>query len=184
MTREEAVAILNEWTASEALRRHARMVEIAMRAAARAHGGDEERFALAGLLHDADYDAWPDEHPARIVRLLRERGDEDLAYAIGAHFTRWGNPPRALIDRALLACDELTGFIHACALVRPDRLRGLEPASVRKKLASRSFAAKVDRDEIVAGIAALGADTDAHIAMIVAALLACEGELGLEPAGA
>jgi predicted hydrolase (HD superfamily) len=183
MTRDEAIAILHEWTASEALRRHARMVEIAMRAAARAHGGDEERFGLAGLLHDADYDAWPEEHPARIVALLRERGDEELAYAISAHFTRWGNPLRSTMDKALLACDELTGFIHACALVRPNRLRGLDPASVRKKLASRSFAAKVDRDEIAAGIAALGVDPDAHVAMIVAALREHEAELGLAPTG-
>jgi predicted hydrolase (HD superfamily) len=182
VTRDEALAILHEWTKSEALLRHARMVEIAMRAAARAHGGDEERFGLAGLLHDADYEAWPDEHPKRIVALLRERGDEDLAYAISAHATsRTGVSPRSLIDKALVACDELSGFVHACALVRPERLRGLEPKSVRKKLKSPAFAAKVDRAEIQAGIEALGVDLDAHIVMIVAAFREHEEELGLVP---
>ncbi len=182
MTRDEALAILREWTKTEALLRHARMVEIAMRAAARAHGGDEERFGLAGLLHDADYEAWPDEHPKRIVALLRERGEEDLAYAISAHaHSRTGDAPRALLDKALVACDELSGFLHACALVRPERLRGLEPKSVRKKLKSPAFAAKVDRAEIQAGVEALGVDLDAHITMIVAALREHEEELGLLP---
>lgn len=182
LTRDDALAILHEWTPSEALRRHARMVEIAMRAAARAHGGDEERFALAGLLHDADYEQWPGEHPNRIVALLRERGEEDLAQAVAAHVGRTGVAPAALMDRALLACDELSGFLHACALVRPDRLRGLEPRSVHKKLRSPSFAAKVSREEIHRGIALLGADPDALIAMIVAALREHEEELGLTPA--
>ena len=184
MTRDEAIAILHEWTKTEALRRHARMVEIAMRAAARAHGGDDERFGLAGLLHDADYEAWPDEHPKRIVALLRERDEQDLADAINAHVTsRTGAQPRSLMDKALVACDELSGFLHACALVRPERLRGLEPKSVQKKLKSPSFAAKVDRAEIAAGVAALGVDLDAHIAMIVAALREHEEELGLLPPG-
>ncbi len=184
MTRDEAIALLHDWTKTDALRRHARMVEIAMRAAARAHGGDEERFALAGLLHDADYEAWPDEHPFRIVALLRERGDEELAYAISAHSPRWGFAARSTIDRCLFACDEITGFIHACTLVRPERLRGLEPKSVRKKLKTPAFAAKVDRAEIYASAALLGVDLDAHIAMIVAALLPHEVELGLAPLGA
>src|SRR5262245_9852074 len=184
MTRDEAIEILHDWTKSEALLRHARMVEIAMRAAARRHGGDEERFALAGLLHDADYEAWPDEHPARIVALLRERGDDDLAQAIAAHaHERTGTVATALMDRALIACDELSGFLHACALVRPDRLRGLEPKSVQKKLRTPAFAAKVDRSEIQAGMAALGADPDEHISMLIAALREHEEELGLIPGG-
>lgn len=184
MTRAEALEILQSWTQTDALRRHARMVEIAMRAAGRRHGGDEERFGLAGLLHDADYEAWPDEHPKRIVALLRERGEPDLAYAISAHaHSRTGDAPRAPIDKALVACDELSGFIHACALVRPERLRGLEPKSVQKKLATPKFAAKVDREEIRAGIESLGVDADEHIAMLIAAFREHEEELGLVPAG-
>jgi predicted hydrolase (HD superfamily) len=182
LTRDDAVAILHDWTKTPALRAHARMVEIAMRAAARAHGADEHLFGIAGLLHDADYEAWPDEHPARITALLRERGEEEIAYAISAHYTIWGHPAHATLDKALLACDELTGFVHACALVRPDRLRGLEPKSVIKKLKSPSFAAKVDRNEIRLGVEALGVPLDDHIRMIVAALLAHEEELGLRPA--
>jgi predicted hydrolase (HD superfamily) len=184
MTRDEAIAILHEWTRTPALRGHARMVEIAMRAVARARGEDEGLFGNAGLLHDADYEAWPEEHPSRIVALLRSRGEEAIAYAISAHFTKWGNPAESTLDRALLACDELTGFLHACALVRPERLRGLGPSSVRKKLKSPSFAAKVDRDEIALGAAALGVELDAHIETIVAALREHEAELGLLPAGA
>jgi predicted hydrolase (HD superfamily) len=182
ITRDEALAILHDWTKTPALRGHARMVEIAMRAAARTHGGDEDLFGITGLLHDADYEAWPDEHPQRIMALLRERGEEEIAYAISAHSLRWGHAPRSLLDRAILACDELTGFIHACALVRPDRLRSLEPKSVVKKLKTASFAAKVDRNEVQAGIEALGVEPDAHIRMIVEALRAHEEELQLLPA--
>lgn len=184
LTRAAAIEILHEWTKTPALRGHARMVEIAMRAAAREHGGDEDLFGVTGLLHDADYEAWPDEHPKRIMALLRERGEEEIAYAISAHYTIWGNPARSLLDKSLLACDELTGFIHACALVRPERLRGLEPKSVIKKLKSPSFAAKVDRNEINLGVEAFGRPLDDHIRMIVGALLAHEAELGLVPASA
>ncbi|MFN0150011.1 MAG: metal-dependent phosphohydrolase [bacterium] len=181
LTRADALELLHDWTKTPALRAHARMVEIAMRAAAREHGGDEELFGITGLLHDADYEAWPEEHPNRIVALLRERGEEEIAYAISAHYTIWGHPARSLLDKALLACDEITGFVHACALIRPERLRGLEPKSVIKKLKSPSFAAKVDRNEINLGVDALGCGLDAHIRMIVAALLAHEIELGLVP---
>jgi predicted hydrolase (HD superfamily) len=181
LARDDALAILNEWTKTPALRAHARMVEIAMRAAARAQGADEHIFGITGLLHDADYEAWPEEHPARITALLRERGEEEIAYAISAHYTIWGNPARSALDKSLLACDELTGFVHACALVRPDRLRGLESKSVIKKLKSPSFAAKVDRNEIRLGVEAVGAGLDDHIRMIVGALLVHEEELGLRP---
>jgi len=142
-----------------------------------------ERFGLAGLLHDADYDSWPAEHPSRIVAWLRERGDEDLAHAISAHYTRWGVPYDSLLDKALLASDEITGFIMACALVRPTRTEGLEPKSVKKKLKDKAFAAGVDRFEVAEGmrmlIEAVGGTEDAHLARIIAVLHEHRAELGL-----
>ena len=191
MTRSEALIIVDKLVKSQNIRKHLLAAEAAMEglyryfaANARKPELNEEAWALVGLLHDADYEAWPDEHPRRIVALLRERGEEDLADAINAHATsRTGVQPRSLMDKALVACDELSGFLHACALVRPDRLRGLERKSVQKKLKSTSFAAKVDRAEIQAGVVALGVDLDAHIAMIVAALREHEEELGLLPPG-
>ena len=106
---------------------------------------------LAGLLHDADYDSWPEEHPRRIVAWLRERGEAALAHAISAHYTRWNVPYDHLLDKALLASDEITGFVMACALVRPTRTEGLEPKSVKKKLKDKAFAAGVDRFEVAEG---------------------------------
>ncbi|MBD3267756.1 HD domain-containing protein, partial [bacterium] len=151
LTREEAWAKLCEWTESEALRIHARSVEIAMRAAAHRHGrgeADEEAWAIAGLIHDADYEKWPDEHPNKTVAWLREQGEEAIAHAVSAHYTKWGVEYETQLDKALLACDELTGFIGACCFVRPDGIDSLKAKSVKKKLKDKSFAAKVDREEI------------------------------------
>ena len=137
ITYEEAVDKLHEWTDSPALRHHARGVEAAMRRAAHRYGAgadDEPRWALAGLLHDADYDRWPEEHPRRIVAWLRERGEPEIAQAVVAHFRPEDVPELSALDKALLACDELTGFIMACCLVRPDGIRSLAPSSVKKKL--------------------------------------------------
>ena len=183
LTREEAEAQLFAWTATEALRRHARAVEIVMRAAAERYGdgsGDRDVFGIAGLLHDADYEKWPDEHPQRIVAWLRERGEDDLAHAISAHYSRWGVEPRSVLDRCLLACDELTGFIGACCLVRPDGIRTLAARSVRKKLKDKAFAAKVDRGEIRLGAERLGVDLSEHIEFVIGALRPHAAELGLE----
>ena len=182
-TRAEAWQLLCDWTPSEKLRVHARAVEVVMRDLAASLGEDVERFGLAGLLHDADYDSWPEEHPKRIVAWLRERGDEDLAHAISAHYTRWGVPYDSLLDKALQASDEITGFVMACALVRPTRTEGLEPKSVKKKLKDKAFAAGVDRFEVAEGLRmlmeAVGGTEDAHLARIIAVLHEHRAELGL-----
>ena len=183
LTRDAAWQLLCDWTPSEKLRVHAHAVELVMRDLASGLGQDVERFGLAGLLHDADYDRWPEEHPQRIVAWLRERGDEALAHAISAHYTRWNVPYDSLLDKALLASDEITGFVMACALVRPTRTEGLEPRSVKKKLKDKAFAAGVDRFEVAEGlrmlIEAVGGTEDEHLARIIAVLHGHRGELGL-----
>lgn len=183
LTRDEAWTLLCQWTPSEKLRTHARAVELVMRDLATKLGEDAERFGLAGLLHDADYDSWPEEHPKRIVAWLRGRGDEDLAHAISAHYTRWNVPYDHLLDKALLASDEITGFIMACALVRPTRTEGLEPRSVKKKLKDKAFAAGVDRFEVAEGfrllMEAVGGTEEEHLARIIAVLHQHRAELGL-----
>src|SRR5690349_15501728 len=124
ITYDDAVAKLHEWTDSPALRNHARGVEAAMRRAANRYGAgaaDETRWAITGLLHDADYDRWPEEHPRRIVAWLREQGEPEVAQAVVAHFDPAEVPELAPLDKALLACDELTGFVMACCLVPPER---------------------------------------------------------------
>ena len=128
---------------------------------------DEEAWGIAGMLHDADYEKWPEDHPNRIVSWLREQGEESIAHAISAHHTGWGVPYESTLDKALIACDELTGFVGACCLVRPDGVHSLTPKSVKKKLKDKSFAAKVERSEINAGIEMLGADLTEHIAFII-----------------
>lgn len=186
LTREEAWALLCEWTPSDALRRHARAVEVVMRAAALRYGAGEsdvETFGLAGLLHDADYDQWPEEHPRRIVAWLRERGEASLAHAISAHYTGWGVPHESTLDKALLACDELTGFVGACALVRPEGIATLAPKSVKKKLKDKSFAAKVERPEVTAGVELLGVDLGEHIQFVIDALRPHAEELQLTGSG-
>ncbi|MDP1830650.1 MAG: HD domain-containing protein [Geothrix sp.] len=183
LTRDEAWQLLCDWTPSGKLRIHARAVELVMRDLAAGLGDDVERFGLAGLLHDADYDTWPEEHPKRIVAWLRDRGEAELAHAVSAHYTRWGVPYDHLLDKALLASDEITGFVMACALVRPTRTAGLEPSSVRKKLKDRAFAAGVDRFEVAEGlrmlIEAVGGTEDGHLARIIAVLHGHRDELGL-----
>jgi len=183
LTREEAWTKLCEWTETDALRRHARAVELVMRAAAHRYGSgdaDVEAWGIAGMLHDADYEKWPEEHPNRIVAWLRERGEEQIAHAVSAHYTVWNVPYETALDRALLACDELTGFVGACCLVRPDGIATLEAASVKKRLKDARFAAKVDRGEVRAGAEKLGVDLDAHITFVIGALRPHAAELGLE----
>jgi predicted hydrolase (HD superfamily) len=184
LSRDEGWALLCDWTRTDALRKHARAVELVMRAAALRHGrGPEavESFGLAGMLHDADYEQWPEEHPNRIVAWLRARGPdlEPIAHAISAHYTKWNVPYQSALDRALLACDELTGFVGACCLVRPGGITTLEPKSVLKKLKDKGFAAKVDREEVTAGATLLEVDLDAHIAFVIEALKPHAAELGL-----
>jgi predicted hydrolase (HD superfamily) len=182
LDREAAWTRLCEWTETDSLRRHARAVELVMRAACHRYGGgatDEERWGIAGMLHDADYEKWPDDHPNRIVAWVREQGEAEIAHAISAHYTKWNVPYETALDRALLACDELTGFIGACCLVRPDGITSLEPSSVMKRLKDKRFAASVDRGEVFAGAELLGVDLREHVAFIIEALRPHAAELGL-----
>ncbi len=183
MTRDEAWALFSTWTETPSLVRHGLAVEHVMRRAAERYGGDVETFGIAGLLHDADYDAWPEDHPDRIVAWLRERGEEDLAYAISAHYTKWGREHRTTLDKALLACDELTGFVMACALIRPTGIHGLSWKSVRKKLKTERFAAGVERHEVRTGAELLGVELADHTTFVIEALTEKAAELGLEGTG-
>ncbi len=182
ITYEQAVEKLHEWTDSPALRNHARGVEAAMRRAAHRYGAgaaDEPRWAIAGLLHDADYDRWPEEHPRRVVAWLKEQGEPEIAQAVVAHFHPADVAELTTLDKVLLACDELTGFVMACCLVRPDGIRSLAPASVKKKLKDKSFAAQVNRDDVYKGAERLGANLDEHIQLVIDALLPHAEALGL-----
>ena len=187
LTREQAWTLLCEWTPGRSLRRHARAVEEVMRAAALQSGSGEadvEAWGIAGMLHDADYEAWPETHTDRIVAWLEKRGETDIAHAISAHYTQWGVPHETRLDKALLACDELTGFIGACALVRPEGISTLKPKSVKKKLKDRRFAAGVERTEVHAGVELLGVELTDHIQFIIDALKPHAEELGLLGKGA
>ncbi len=128
-----------------------RSIELVMGAYAEKFGEDKETWAISGLLHDADYEAYPEKHPQIIVDKLKALGEDKIAHAISAHYTKWNVPYENLLDKALLACDELTGFIIACCQVRPDGISSLETKSVIKKLKDKSFAAKVERDEVYKG---------------------------------
>src|SRR5271155_2724004 len=182
VTYEQAVEKLHEWTDSPALRNHARGVEAAMRGAAYRYGAgaaDEPRWAMTGLLHDADYDRWPEEHPRRIVAWLREQGEPEIAQAVVAHFNASEVPELTALDKSLLACDELTGFVMACCLVRPDGIRSLSPSSVKKKLKDKGFAAKVSRDDVYQGAERLGVNLDEHIQLVIDALKPHAASLGI-----
>jgi len=186
LTLQQATQQLDAWTKTESLRKHARAVEIVMRAAAARYGGaeaDAERWAITGLLHDADYEQWPDQHPQRIVDWLRKQGEEEMAYAVSVHQTKWGLPPKTPLDKALLACDELAGFVIACCLVRPDGIASLKPKSVKKKLKDKAFAAKVDRQIIHHGVELLDVEPGEHIQFVIEALRPHAVELGIEGAG-
>jgi predicted hydrolase (HD superfamily) len=160
-------------------------VEAAMRAYARRYGEDEDKWGAVGLLHDFDYERWPNppDHPLQGSRILAQRGyPDDVIYAIKSHADYLTDCPRvSLLDKALYACDELAGFITACALVRPERLQGLTARSVRKKMKQPSFAAAVNREDITRGAADLGVDLDEHIEFVIGALAPIAAELGLVP---
>ncbi len=183
VSREAAWALLTEFTRSDSLRKHARAVEASMRAYAARFHEDAQTWGVAGMLHDFDYEMHPHapHHPMKGAEILLARGvPPHVVYAILAHADYSGMPRVALLDRALYACDELTGFVHACALVRPGRsLAGLEPASVRKKLKDKAFARTVNRDDVYRGAAELGVDLDAHIAFVVGALVPVAPDIGL-----
>jgi predicted hydrolase (HD superfamily) len=183
VTRQQAWSILTEFTKGDGLRKHARAVETSMRAYAVRFAEDPERWGIAGMLHDFDYEMHPRApyHPMKGAEILIARGlDPDIVYAILAHADYSGMPRVSRLDRALYACDELTGFVHACALVRPGKvITGLEPASVRKKLKDKAFARTVNRDDVYRGAAELGVDLDTHIAFVVEALAGVAPEIGL-----
>jgi predicted hydrolase (HD superfamily) len=179
ITRNGARAILNELTKSQSLLRHMRTIELVMEAYAEKLGEDKEEWAITGLLHDADYEAYPEKHPNVIVDHLRNMGEEKIAHAISAHYTKWNVPYKNNLDKALLATDELTGFIVACCQVRPDGIATLETKSVVKKLKDKGFAAKVERDEVYKGAELFGVDLNEHIAFIIDVLKRNRTELGI-----
>jgi len=184
--RARAWSILTEFTYGDSLRKHARAVEASMRAYAGRYGGDPETWGIAGLLHDFDYEMHPraPHHPMKGAEILHARGvPEHVVYAVLAHADYSGMPRVSLLDRALYACDELTGFVHACALVRPGKvITGMEAASVTKKLKDKAFARTINRDDVYRGAAELHVELDEHITFVVAALAAIAPEIGLATA--
>ena len=179
MNYSEAQVLLISMTKNESLLRHARTVELVMEAYAKKFNEDPQKWAICGLLHDADYDQWPDDHPNRIVEKLNDLNELEIAHAISAHYTKWGVSYDTLLDKALLACDELTGFVVACCQVRPEGISTLTPKSVKKKLKQKSFAAKVERDEFEKGVELLGVDLTEHIQLIIDTLRTHKEELGI-----
>lgn len=183
MNREDAWALLCEYTKNLGLRKHGLAVEAAMRAYARKYGEDEEKWAIVGLLHDFDYEIHPtaDKHPIEGSKILREKGyPEDVIYAVLCHADHLELERRSLMDKAIYAVDELTGLITAVALVKPGKsLAEVDAPSVRKKMKDKAFARSVNRDDIVRGAAALGVDLDEHVAFVIEAMKPVAGELGL-----
>jgi putative nucleotidyltransferase with HDIG domain len=188
MTRDEALALMHEYTESDALRKHMYAVEIAMRACARKQGSDEEAWATVGLLHDFDYERYPnealsptEEHPSAGVAVLRERGyPEELCQAILGHAQYTGVARQSPVAKALFGVDELCGFLIACALVRPSKsLSDLSVKSVKKKLKDKGFARGVNREEVAQGADELGVPLEEHIQFVIEALRPEENRLGL-----
>jgi putative nucleotidyltransferase with HDIG domain len=183
-TREEALALLHEYTESESLRRHAYAVEAAMRAYAEKYGEDVEKWGITGLLHDFDYEKYPTPEGHTIVgaKILEELGyPEDVIYAIRAHADYNNLPRNTLMAKALFACDELCGFVMAVAMVRPTRnLADVEVKSVKKKLKDKAFARGVNREDVYKGAEELGVDLDEHIAFVIQALTRVAADLGLD----
>jgi putative nucleotidyltransferase with HDIG domain len=187
-TRADALALVHAYTASPSLRAHMLAVEAAMRAYATRFGEDAERWGLTGLVHDFDYERWPndahsptEEHPSEGVRILRARGwPEDILEAILGHANYCGVPRTTLLAKSLFAVDELTGLVTATALVRPSRsVHEVDARAVRKKMKDKAFARGVSRDDVVAGAEALGVDLDEHIGVVVAAMQGSAEALGL-----
>jgi len=189
--REEALALMHEYTQNENLRRHMYAVEAAMRAYARKFGEDEELWGITGLLHDFDYERWPnderlpdDEHPTTGVKILREKGyPDEVLQAVLGHAEHTGAPRESLMAKTLFAVDELTGFLTACALVRPDGINGMKVKSVRKKFKDPSFARGVSRDDVNKGVDELGVDFAEHVQLVIEAMTEIQDELGLGGGG-
>lgn len=183
MTREQALEILTEYTKSESLLKHAHAVEAAMRAYAKKYNEDVELWGAVGLLHDFDYERFPEEHPQKGSEILREKGvSEEIRTAILGHADHTGVPRESLMAKVLYAVDELSGFITAVTLVRPTRaLSEVKFKSVKKKLKDKKFAAKVNREEIARGAEELGVDFTGHVEFVVQALSTVATDLGLNP---
>jgi putative nucleotidyltransferase with HDIG domain len=183
LSREEAWSLFCEWTGSPSLRKHVLAVEAAMRAYAARFGEDEDYWGVVGILHDLDYERYPDAetgHPRIAMAELERRGyPADLVRAIAAHADYLDVPRETPMEKALYAVDELTGFLMACAYVRPQGIEGLTPKSVKKKMKQPSFAAAVSREDLVRAAADLGVDFDEHVAFVIAALEARADELDL-----
>ena len=191
-SRDEALALVHEYTASDSLRKHMLAVEAAMRAYAAKFGEDPDRWGLVGLIHDYDYERWPNEahsptdgHPAEGVRRLRERGwPEDILRAILGHATYSGVARETPMAKALFAVDELTGLITATALVRPSKsVHEVDARSVRKKMKDKAFARGVNRDDVIRGAQELGVDLDEHIQFVIDAMKAVAPQIGLAGPG-
>ena len=186
-TRDEAWQLVTEWIESDSLRKHLLGVEAARVAYAREYGEDEELWAVTGLLHDLDYERYPDlgtGHPRKALELFEELGyPQELIDAVAGHATFLGVPRETRMAKTLFAVDELSGFVAACALVRPTGIHGLTPKSVKKKMKQPSFAAAVNRDEMRHGAEELGVDFDEHVTRVIAAMEERAGELGLEGQG-
>ncbi|MCI0411985.1 HDIG domain-containing protein [bacterium] len=184
-TREQALEILHEHTKSDSLRKHAYGVEAVMKAFAEKHGDDARKFSLVGLLHDFDYEMYPNapDHPLKGSEILRARNfPEEIVYAIQCHADYVGNERRSLMDKAIFALDELTGFIVACTLVKPSKsLSEIEPKSVRKKLKDKAFARSVHREDIYKGAEQLGVELDELIIFVAQALKPVATEIGINP---
>ena len=187
-SREEALALVHEYTASDSLRKHMLSVEAAMRAYAVKFGEDPERWGLAGLVHDFDYEKFPnashsatEEHPAEGVRILRSKGfPEDVLQAILGHAAYCNVPRETRMAKALFAVDELTGLVTASALVKPSRsVHEVEASSVRKKMKDKAFARGVNRDDVINGAAELGVPLDEHIAFVIEAMRGVAPSIGL-----
>ncbi len=179
INRDQAREILCSMTKTDSLRRHARTVELVMEALGRHFDEDAEVFAITGLLHDADYEAFPEEHPNVIVNQLKEMGEPVIAHAIAGHYTKWDVPRVSLLDKCIVAADELTGFIVAAALIRPTRIEGMKVKSVMKKFKTAKFAAKVDREECRIGAALIGMEFSELAALIIKVLQEHKVELQL-----
>ncbi len=181
VSRGEAWDLLCQWTKSQSLRRHALAVEAAMRTYAARLDGDPELWGVTGLLHDLDYERYPDlgdGHPRYALRELSDRGyPEELVRAVASHADFMGVPRETEMEKALYAVDELSGFVLACAYVRPDGLQGMTPKSVKKKLKQPSFAAAVHREDLLRGAQELGVDFDQHLETVIGALAARSDEL-------
>jgi putative nucleotidyltransferase with HDIG domain len=183
MTRDEAWSLFCEWTASESLRRHVLAVEACMRAYAEKFGEDVERWGMVGMLHDLDYEKYPDlhtGHPRHALAEMERLGfPEDMVRAVASHADYLEVSRDTPMEKTLFAVDELSGFVMACAYVRPQGIHGLTPKSVKKKMKSPAFAAAVNRDELRHGAEGLGVDFDEHVAFVVAALEPHADTLGL-----